>query len=242
MSSNIDINFDFHSDTPPNRDPDSHSPTLRKYHKILWSKTLPNGELFKLVDTKPKAYLYHESNLGEFYLSSDAITHSYRDTKRMAHVINQVPSEKVDSLFSHGSTIGAYIVFPSNRINSQMTINQARGVCAKIKDRFDLTLECIRLFYENIESPLSSVFHRYMEFFNLFCDFKGYVDFFLLQDLVSTNYSSVKYHLQHTDFEESPLPQDINDYLEYRENTIKFIIARGQRMLASASACSYINT
>ena len=48
---------------------------------------------------------------------------------------------------------------------------------------FDLTLECIRLFYENKESPLSFVFQRYIEFFNLFCDFKGYVDFFLLQDL-----------------------------------------------------------
>jgi len=88
MSSNIDINFDFYSDTPPKRDPDSLSPTLRKYHKILWSKTLPNGELFNLVDTNPEAYLYHKSNLGEFRLGSDAITHSYRSTKKMAHIIN----------------------------------------------------------------------------------------------------------------------------------------------------------
>ena len=236
MSSNIDINFDFYSDTPPKRDPDSLSPTLRKYHKILWSKTLPNGELFNLVDTNPEAYLYHKSNLGEFRLGSDAITHSYRSTKKMAHIINQVPSEKVDTLFSHGSTIGAYIIFPSKRLKNQMTINQARGVCVKIQDRFDLTLECIRLFYENKESPLSSVFHRYVEFFNLFCDFKRYVDFFLLQDLVSTNYSTVKYHLQHNDFDESPLPQNINEYLEYRENTINFILKRGQRIRASVTA------
>lgn len=236
MSGYIDINFDFYSDTPPKKDPDYHSPTLRKYHKILWSKTLPNGELFQLVDTKGKTYLYHESSLGEFYLGSDAITHSYRNTMRMAHIINQVPSEKVDTLFSCGSTIGAYIIFPSNRINNQMTINQARGVHGRIQDRFDLTLECIRLFYENKDSPLSSVFQRYVEFFNLFCNFKGYVEFFLLQDLVSTNYSSVKFHLQHKDFDESPLPQNINEYLEYRENTINFIKNRGQRIRASVTA------
>lgn len=238
MNSKLDITFDFHSDTPPNKDPDSYSPTLRRYHKILWSKTLPKGEFFELVDTKHNTYLYHRSKLGEFYLGSDAITHSYRKAKRMAHIINQVPPEKVASLFSHGSTIGASIIFPSNRIDNKMTINQARGICHRILDRFDLTLECIRLLYENKESPLSSVFSRYMDFFNLFCDFKGYVDFFLLQDLVSPDFSSIRYHLKHDGFQQSPLPQNINEYLEYRANTINFIRARGQRMLASVNALS----
>jgi hypothetical protein len=233
MSSIIDINFDFHSDTPANKDPDSRSPTLRNYHKLLWSKTLPNGQFLELLDTKPKTYLYHRSNQGEFYLGSDAITHSYRKVKRMSHVISQVPPEMVSSLFATGSTIGAYTIFPSNRINNHMTINQARGVNQRIWDRFDLTLECIRLFYENKESPLYSVLQRYSEFFKLFCDFKGYVEFFLFQDLVSSNYSSVKYHLQHCDFDDTPLPRNKNEYLEYRENTIKFVKARAQRMLAS---------
>ena len=35
-------------DTPKGKDPDSYSPTLRKYHKILWSKNLSNGTFFKL--------------------------------------------------------------------------------------------------------------------------------------------------------------------------------------------------
>ena len=77
-----------------------------------------------------------------------------------------------------------------------------------------------------------------MEFFNLFCDFKGYVDFFLLQDLVTANYSAVKYHIKHRDFEESPLPQNIDEYLEYRENTLNFIRARGQRIRASVGVSS----
>lgn len=231
MNNSFDINFDFYSDTPPHKDPDSHSPTLRKYHKMLWSKPLPNGQSFELVDTKPGTYLYHHSINGEYYLGSDAITHSYRNVKRMSHIISQVPSEKVNSLFSIGSTIGGYIIFPSNRINNKMTINQARGVNPKIWDRFDLTLECIRLFYENKESPLYSVFQRYIEFFKLFRDFMGYVDFFLLQDIVSSDYLSVKYHLQHNDFIETPLPKSVYEYLEYRENTINFVKARGQRML-----------
>jgi len=33
----IDTTFNFYSDSN-NSDPDSKSPTLRKYHKILWSK------------------------------------------------------------------------------------------------------------------------------------------------------------------------------------------------------------
>ena len=59
MDSIVDINFDFNSDTPPRRDPDSHSPTLRRYHKILWSKLLPNGKIFELRDEKSGVYLFH---------------------------------------------------------------------------------------------------------------------------------------------------------------------------------------
>ena len=46
LQETIDINFDVYSDTPEGKDPDSFSPTLRKYHKILWSKSLPNNKEF----------------------------------------------------------------------------------------------------------------------------------------------------------------------------------------------------
>ena len=231
MSTQLDINFDFYSDTPPNKDPDSYSPTLRSYHKLLWSKSLPSGALFELVDTTPYVYLHHESELGEFFFSSDAITHSYKHVIRMAHVISQIPPEEVDSLFRHGSTIGAYIIFPSNKINNKPTINGMRGINSKIKDRFDLTLESIRLFYDNQPSPLSDTFQRYLDFFKLFVDFKGYVEFFLLQDLVTEDYSSVKFHLPFKSFDDSPLPDNVEKYQEYMRNTIIFIKARNLRML-----------
>ena len=110
-----------------------------------------------------------------------------------------------------------------------MTINGARGTNSKIKDRFDLTLECIRLYYLNKPSPLSDTFERYSSFFNLFQSFNGYVEYFLLQDLVSNDLSSVEFFIPFNSFEESPLPCNVDEYRVYRNNTIKFIISRNQR-------------
>jgi len=83
---------------------------------------LPNGNIFELCDNKNGVYLYHNSELGEFFLGSDAITHSYKNHKRKQWLTEQIPSE-VDELFDTGSTIGAYIVFPNNRIDGKHTIN-----------------------------------------------------------------------------------------------------------------------
>ena len=60
----IDITFNVFSDTPEGKDPDSFSPTLRKYHHILWNKRLPNGKIFSLDLDTPKL-LHHKSELGE---------------------------------------------------------------------------------------------------------------------------------------------------------------------------------
>tara|TARA_Y100000991_G_C21828210_1_gene286915 strand:- start:236 stop:490 length:255 start_codon:yes stop_codon:yes gene_type:complete len=73
----IDTTFNVFSDTPKGRDPDKYSPTLREYHRILWSKSLPNGTPFTLTTNIPHQ-LHHKSALGEFVLSSDAIGHTYK--------------------------------------------------------------------------------------------------------------------------------------------------------------------
>jgi hypothetical protein len=171
----IDTVFDLSSDAN-GKDIDSHSPTLRKYHKILWSKPLPNGALFFLQDDKAGAYLYHKSELGEFILGSDTISHSYRNHKRKQWLTQQVP-EEVNKVYSACCTIGAYLVFPNNRIDQMQTINGARGCIGKIDDRFDLTLECIRRFYLGLTSPLHNVLSRYRAFFSLFGDFPGTLTF-----------------------------------------------------------------
>jgi hypothetical protein len=223
----IDTSFNFYTDANGG-DPDSTSPTLRKYHMALWSKPLPNGIMFDLTDTKSGAYLYHQSSLGEFFLGSDAITHSYKNHKRKQWLIEQIPGE-VDELFDTGSTIGAYTIFPNNRIDGQHTINQARGVNSFIDDRFDLTLECIRRFYLAQESPLYCTLLRYKYFFELFHDFDSYIQFFLLDDLVHEN-ENVRFYLPFDGFETRPTFSDVSQYLSYKKGVIEFIRARNKRI------------
>ncbi len=223
----IDLKFNFYYDSGGG-DPDSTSKTLRRYHKILWSKPLPTGQHFYLTDTKKGVYLYHKSELGEFILGSDAITHSYKNQKRKQWLTKQIPSE-VDELFDIGSTIGAYTVFPKNKIDNKFTINQARGVNSLIDDRFDLTLECIRLFYLGQKSPLYDTFLRYKDFFDLFGNFKGYIQFFLLEDLVDTN-QKIKFYLPFDNFKSKPTFADIDDYLVYKRGVIDFIESRNRRI------------
>ncbi|MCF8277803.1 MAG: hypothetical protein K9J17_13800 [Flavobacteriales bacterium] len=227
MTTQIDIDFNFYSDARGG-DPDSTSPTLRRYHKILWSKPLPSGQHFELTDNRQGTYLYHKSSLGEFILGSDAITHSYRNQKRKHWLTKQIPNE-VDELFDTGSTIGAYTVFPKNKIDNKFTINQARGVNSFIDDRFDLTLECIRLFYLGQESPLYDTFLRYESFFNLFDNFEGYVQFFLLDDLIDEN-QNIKFYLPFDNFKSKPAFAVIDEYLVYKSRVMEFIKSRNRRI------------
>jgi hypothetical protein len=72
---------------------------------------------------------------------------------------------------------------------------------------------------------------RYGAFFELFGDFRGYVEFFLLQDLVTEDYSAVRFFTPFEDFTTSPLPQSLDGYNEYRRRAMKFIEARNVRIL-----------
>lgn len=187
---------------------------------------LANGNIL-MLDKKGGAYLYHSSEIGEFYFGSDAITNSYKHHKKKKWLTEQIEDE-VQELFNAGSTIGAYIIYP-NKKNGGHTINQARGVNRFIDDRFDLTLECIRLFYENKNSPLFDTFTRYNSFFDIFINFKNYVDFFLLQDLVDENYNVI-FFLPFDNFKTQPKISTKEEYLEYKNNAVKFILARNRRI------------
>ncbi len=233
MISSIDISFDFRSDTPSGKDPDSFSPTLRKYHKILWSKKLPNGKQFTLSDTKEGVYLHHHSELGEFFLSSDTATHTFSRWASMAHIISQVPLEDIERFRYLAYTMGSMMIFPSNRVDGKSTINGARGFHPLIKDRIDLTLECIRRHYLAQSSPLEGVLNRYADFFRLFDTFKGYVEFFLLQDMVSNDFSEIKFLSPFKDFKTPAVPKILEDYLSYKDKTIQYINSRNQRILCS---------
>ena len=223
----IDISFDFRIDSG-GKDPDIYSPTLRSYHQRLWSKVLPNSAVFNL-DTTSFAYLHHRSSLGEFFLSSDSVIPTYRKYKSMQSIITKFQEGEIDQFLSLGYTIGGMMIFPGNRIQGKMTINGERGFNQLIADRMDLTLECIRRHYKGDDSPLKNALARYSEFFTLFGDFGGYVNFFLLNDLVDKS-GNVKFFLPFNDFTKRSLPHDLETYINYMQKSIDFINARNERI------------
>ena len=225
----IDITFNVYSDSG-GKDPDSHSPTLKKYHKILWSKPLPSGKIFTLSDTESNSYLTYNSAQEKVSLSSDSISNSYRDKKVLSSIIKDLTKE-VEEFRSIGSTIGGFILFPNKKIDGKMTINGARGFNQKIADRFDLTLECIRLHYLGKPNPLENVLNQNSSFFKLFESFAGYVDFFLLQDLVNPDYELI-YFLPPIKqvFESSPLPESKVEYMQYMQSSTSFTLKRNERI------------
>ena len=233
MSSNsyIDVAFDFRTDaTGP--DVDSSSLTLKKYHQTLWSKLLPSGEKFFLSDNNRATYLTYEQGERIFYLSSDSISNSYRNHKRMHGIVKEI-DDLAAKFQDIGNTIGGYIIFPSKSAEGGMSINQERGVNHNIADRFDLTLECIRLHYLNQPSPLQAVLRRNADFFELFETFSDYVKFFYLDDLVSPTYDSISFFLPTESFQGSGLPGDQEAYLRYMENSMEFTVRRNERIMSS---------
>jgi uncharacterized protein DUF6994 len=100
--------------------------------------------------------------------------------RRLPLVNDQIPEVEREEFMRRGYTIGGMMVFPSQRVGGKMAINSARGFHPRIKDRFDLTVECIRRHYLEEPSPLGDALARYADFFGAFGDFAGYVGFFHL--------------------------------------------------------------
>ncbi|MCH8559677.1 DUF6994 family protein [Nesterenkonia sp. DZ6] len=225
------MTFDFRSDTPPGRDPDSHSPTLRTCHRLLWSKPLPGGGMFSLSETRRNCYLHHRSELGEFFLSSDRIAQGLAGWggRLQAFAANFSEAENEDYRALANSVTGV-IVWPGNQIGRKQTINAARGLNSRIADRIDLTLEAVRRHYAGERSPLSETLGRYADFFDLFESFQGYVEFFHLQDLVATDTSQVRFFVPFDDFHSSGVPVTVESYADFRRHHTDFLMARRQRI------------
>lgn len=222
----IDITFDFRTDSN-GKDPDAYSPTLNAYHKALWSKLLPNGEIMHLQSGKAPFVLTWK----EFYFTSDSIIvemNGARNKKIIDQVYNQIdePEKYYEHLLRRSYSIGGMIIFPVHT-NS---MNQRRGMNIKISDRWDLTLECIRRYYKGEDSPLSKVIESDKSFYDLFVDFKGYVDFFLLQDCVSEDYSKVDIWCGDAAFEKSGLPETVDEYFAFIRKEHEFLDKRNKRI------------
>ena len=223
----IDVTFDFRSDTPKGKDPDKYSPTLKTYHQLLWSKALPNGDVMDLKKGKGLYYLTWK----DFDFGSDSIIVELR-YQRYKNIIDEVGrlvgdiEAYYEELVRRSYSIGGMIIFPKHT-NS---MNQVRGKNALISDRWDLTLECIRRYYKGESSPLSQIIESDKAFFDLFVDFKGYVEYFFLQDCVSEDYATVDIWCGDTSFKKSGLPETVRDYLEFIRKEHEFLDKRNVRI------------
>ena len=176
-------------------------------------------------------YLDHKSDLGLFHLTSDAFIHTYSSWKRTQDLIKQIPKNEIEYFQYISYTIGGCILFPGNRINGLSTMNQERGTNKYINDRMDLTLECIKRYYNNEKSPLFETIERYNDFFQLFESFKGYCEYFLLQDLTLENCSKINFFLPFEDFIFNILPKTTDEYYIYKRNSIEFLEKRNKRIV-----------
>ena len=116
----------------------------------------------------------------------------------------------------------------------QRSINQERGTKREVRDRFDLTLECIRRHYRGDRSPLKSL-SLHSDFFDLFGGFRGYVDHFLLHDLVDDSTGTVRFYLPFDEFARDALPGSVEEYREYMMRSMTFVRALNKRIARYAA-------
>lgn len=233
----IDVNYNFTSEIPEywdgywdrnnglggggTFDPDACSKTLKEYHRILWSKKLPNGDQMELSDSLAWDGIKYGSD-------SIIVSFRYKNFPLAEQLKTYLPDYKkyFGDYISKSNTIPGYIIFPRH----QNSINQRRGTDLKIRDRWDLTMECIRRYYSGEESPLSNVMKNDRKFFELFVDFKGYVDYFMLQDCVSNDCRSVDIWLGDGELIEDGLPKSVEEYLSFIDKEMIFLEKRRKRI------------
>lgn len=172
-------------------DPDAFSEILYDFYAELWKY---QKEKLKLnvpeVENKWKGSYWEliGVNNNQFRLGTDSIMSIYWHRFDMREFIKKLIKENFRNFIKEyllkSNKIGGYIVFPRHI----QSINQQRGTCSKVNDRFDLTLECIRRYYVEKENdnPLFSVLNKDEKFFNMFGEdkegFEKYTEFFCLNE------------------------------------------------------------
>ena len=226
----IDVKYNFYDDVkdiPKDKkhDPDTRSPTLRKYHHLIWGdKELPHGkfDLDELLVCK-------SANLK---FGVDCFYNLYLDHKKpmIKNIIDEAYVGKESERFKEPAyTIGASLIFPKMGVDS---INSRRGCYSTIRDRIDLTLECIRRYYAHERpNPLERHLKANKKFFDLFGDFEGYIKFFLLDDFVSDDFKEVNFLLPFdNNLKTDGYPKNLPEWLLFRDRLGNLIENRNTRI------------
>lgn len=221
----------------PYADPDAKCEELREMHYRLYNRyALYINRPFSFEKKYPLSfsegrYFYLLEN-GSCRLGSDTMNSSYLYYEALKNIKSEMEKcgrNAEAEIEKYRKNIiyrpGNFIVFPKNSSNS---INTVRGCCGKIKDRFDLTLDCIKKQYADKDNPLSWVLRKHWEdFFDRFNGFNEYINFFMLEDYLDEKDNVVrfidnKYHI---------LPQTLEEYDEYIRRISAVIEKRTKRIL-----------
>ena len=205
------------------KDPDCMSLSLMTDQMRLYRRKLPNGEFFDLERGFYKRFVWKGI---EF--SSDSVINNLRHKGYdIAEEMAKRPDyrEKVEDYLHEGYTIGGEIIWPVKD-----SINQARGRIKSISDRMDLTLYCIQAYYQKKRTLPESELNTFLDciwkngwFFDLFVDFKGYIDFFFLNDLVE-DYETVLW------IDYTGKPRTERDYNLFCDRMMDFLRKRNRRI------------
>ena len=181
-----------------------------------------NGESmgFK-IKSEGKNYKKYYLTWGKFTFSSDIIVtdcsryvalkdkYLKEDLDVFREIIKQVKKEAKERTKKFYTGIGNFIIFPT----IANSFNMVRGK-SPFYDRFDLALEYIRIYYQRQKKGKVDDNENYIDetvyeklfkakdvhsnepvnqiFFDKFDSFKGYIEFFCLQDWVDKDYSHVR--------------------------------------------------
>jgi hypothetical protein len=241
VTGTIDPDLDFASWYKNGDDPDCKCERLYVWHRALWSRAVPGIAPFQLDVVHRRCYgiQLRAEDGSQFWLGSDSIIPTWSRgarTKRFGPDLVAEIAKDSDDFFRIACTIGGYILFPRNRSGETgQTINCVRGMHPAIADRFDLTLECIRRHFSDpaAENPLGERLAYYSDFFRLFRDFDGYIEFFLLDDLVTRDRSAVRSLMSGeplSGFRTPAVAATPAEYAEYRRRSIAFVLARNDRI------------
>ena len=100
-------------------DPDAKSPMARRYHQLLWSRQLPNGDHMELEDGRSRYYLRWK----DIYFGSDSITATFRyqRNKDFLETVRKVDPEYeafVEGYLRKLYTIGGLMLFKDSALYS----------------------------------------------------------------------------------------------------------------------------
>ena len=162
-------------------------------------------------------------------VSSDTIATSHSGYAEIRPLHAGLPDQYRNYIENTFYRMAGFIVFPVH----PQSVNQLRGW--RLRDRFDLTLECIRRHYTGEAHPLADVMTQNARFFGLFgsghTGFLRYVEFFHLQWLVVDG--SVRWFdgsLATPDLDAPRLPATADRYRAYLDSVVEFTDDRTERI------------